>query len=62
MVSAINDALKGYKIPGHDKARIVGLDREKAKITNALGKFKNGWNEYGVSIVFDGCTNVKASH
>ena len=32
---------------------------EKAKIQNALGKFTNAWNEYWVSIVSDGWTNVK---
>ena len=37
----------------------MGLDKEKAKIQNALGKFTNSWNEYGVSIVSDGWTNVK---
>ena len=33
MVSAINDAPKGYKSPGYEKSRTVGLDHEKAKIT-----------------------------
>ena len=37
----------------------MGLDKEKAKIQNALGQFTNAWNEYGVSIVSDGWTNVK---
>ena len=45
--------------PGYDKARTVGLDRERAKINSALGKFTNDWSNYGVSIVSDGCTNVK---
>ena len=37
----------------------MGLDKQKAKIQNALGKFTNAWNEYGVSIVSDGWTDVK---
>jgi hypothetical protein len=59
MVQAINGAPKGYRSPGYDKARTVGLDRERAKIQGALGKFTNEWNLNGVSIVFDGWTNVK---
>jgi len=54
MVGTINDAPKGYKSLGYDKARSLGLDHEKAKIALALGKFTNFWNDYGVSIVFDG--------
>ena len=41
MVSAINDAPKGYKSHGYDKARTVEIDHEKAKITYALGKLTN---------------------
>ena len=37
----------------------MGLDRERAKINSSLGKFTNDWSNYGVSIVFDGWTNVK---
>jgi hypothetical protein len=59
MVQAINGAPKGYRSPGYDKARTVGLDRERAKIQGALGKFTNEWNLNGVSIVSDGWTNVK---
>ena len=59
MVDAFLGAPKGYKSPGYDKARTVGLDIEKGKIKNALGQFTNSWNEYGVSIVSDGWTNVK---
>ena len=47
MVEAIRTAPAGYKSPGYDKARTVGLDKEKAKIQNALGKFTNAWNQYG---------------
>lgn len=59
MVAALQTAPQGYKGPGYDKARTVGLDKEKAKIHNALGLFTNAWNDYGVSIVSDGWTNVK---
>jgi hypothetical protein len=59
MVQAINGAPKGYRSPRYDKARTVGLDRERAKIQGALGKFTNEWNLNGVSIVSDGWTNVK---
>lgn len=59
MIEALQTAPQGYKSPEYDKARTVGLDKEKAKIYNALGLFTNAWNEYGVSIVSDGWTNVK---
>ena len=59
MVQAISCAPKGYQSLGYEKARTVGLDREKAKINNALGKFTNDWTNYGVCIVSDGWTNVK---
>jgi len=59
MVSAINDAPTGYKSPGYDKARTVGLDHEKAKISHSLNKMTSSWTDNGVSIVSDGWTNVK---
>ena len=59
MVSAINDAPKGYKSPGYSKVRTVGLDHEKEKITHSLSRMTSSWNEHGVSIVSDGWTNVK---
>jgi hypothetical protein len=31
MVQAINGAPKGYRSPGYDKARTLGLDRERAQ-------------------------------
>ena len=58
MVAAIRGAPAGYMSPGYDKARTVGLDKEKAKIQTALGQFTNEWNDTGVSIVSDGWTNV----
>ena len=62
MVKAINDAPKGYRSLGYDKARTVGVDRERAKINSALGKFTNDWSNYGVSIVLMGGQMLKASH
>lgn len=59
MVSAINDAPKRYKSPRYDKARIVGLDHEKAKISHSLSRMTNSWTDHGVSIVSDGWTNVE---
>ena len=59
MVSAINDAPKGYKSPRYDKARTVGLDHEKAKISLSLNRLTSSWTDHGVSIVSDGWTNVK---
>jgi hypothetical protein len=59
MVQAINGAPKGYRSPGYDKARTLGLDNKRAKIQGALGKFTNEWNINGVSIVSDGWINVK---
>jgi hypothetical protein len=58
-VQAINSAPKGYKILKYDKARTLGLDRERAKIQAARGKFTNDWNRHGESIVSNGWTNVK---
>eukprot|EP00253_Pinus_taeda_P030171 PITA_30171 len=59
MVSAINDAPKGYKSPGYDKARTVRLDHVKAKISHSLNIMTSSWTDHGVSIVSDGWTNVK---
>eukprot|EP00253_Pinus_taeda_P030175 PITA_30175 len=59
MVSAINDTPKGYKSPRYDKARTIGLDHEKAKISHSLSRMTNSWTEHGVFIVSDGCINVK---
>jgi hypothetical protein len=59
MVQAINGAPKGYRSPRYDKARTLGLDRERAKIQGALGKFTNEWSQLGVSIVSNGWINVK---
>ena len=59
MVEAIRTAPAGYKSPEYDKARTVGLDKEKSKIQTTLGQFTDAWNDYGVSIVSNGWTNVK---
>jgi hypothetical protein len=59
MVQAINGAPKEYRSSGYDKARTLGLDKERTKIQGALGKFTNDWNRHGVSIVSDDWSNVK---
>eukprot|EP00253_Pinus_taeda_P036712 PITA_36712 len=59
MVFAINDAPKGYRSPRYDKARTIGLDHEKEKISLSLSRMALSWTEHGVSIVSDGWTNVK---
>eukprot|EP00253_Pinus_taeda_P002041 PITA_02041 len=59
MVSAINDAPKGYKSRGYEKAITVGLDHEKAKISHSLNRMTSSWTDHGVSIVSNGWTNVK---
>jgi len=59
MVSAINDAPKGYKSLGYDKVRTIRLDHEKAKISHSLTRMTNSWRKHGVYIVSVGWTNVK---
>ena len=50
-VEAIRTAPVGYKSPGYEKARTVGLDKEKAKIQNALGKITNAWKVWGINCI-----------
>jgi hypothetical protein len=52
MVVAIK-ARKAYKSLGHEKVRIVLLDRERAKIQRDFVWFTDEWAESGVSIVFE---------
>ena len=59
MIEALQTNPQGYKGPRYDKVRTMGLDKEKAKIHNALELFTNAWNDYGVSILSNGWTNVK---
>jgi hypothetical protein len=59
MIQAISNAPKEHRSPKHYKVRTMGLDRERSKIHNALGQFRNDWTKYGVSKVSDGWTNVK---
>jgi hypothetical protein len=44
MLQVINGAPKGYMSPEYDKVGTLGLDKERAKIQGALGKFTNDWN------------------
>jgi hypothetical protein len=46
MLQAINGSPKGYKSPGYDKARTMGLDKKRAKIHSVLGQFTNDSNKY----------------
>jgi hypothetical protein len=62
LVKGINEAPKGYKSPSYEKARIVLLDRERAKIQRALTWFTNDWGDFGLSIVLDSWTNVRNQH
>jgi hypothetical protein len=59
MVIAIKNARKGYKSLMYDKAKTQLLEKEKAKLHNALVQFRNDWDKYGVSIVYDRWTDVK---
>jgi hypothetical protein len=40
MVYAMNNVPKGYSILEYDKAKTMGIDKERAKIVNALGQFE----------------------
>jgi len=62
MIKAINEALKGYKIPNYNKARTMLLEREKVKTQRALTCFTNERVDCGVSIVSDGWTNIRNQH
>jgi hypothetical protein len=44
MLQVINGAPKGYMSPEYDKVGTLALDRERAKIQGALGKFTSDWN------------------
>jgi hypothetical protein len=62
MLQVINGAPKGYRSPEYDKAGTLGLDRERAKIQGALGKFTNDWNRHRVSIDLIVGKMCKAGH
>ncbi|XP_026438026.1 uncharacterized protein LOC113336291 [Papaver somniferum] len=59
MVSAINNAPKGYKSPSYEKARTSLLDKEQMLVKQALNPLVSDWQAHGVSIVSDGWSNVK---
>ncbi|XP_077228615.1 uncharacterized protein LOC143861602 [Tasmannia lanceolata] len=58
MITAAN-FVPGYKLPSYEKARTTLLDHEKENVTKDLGVVREKWPEHGLSIVFDGWTNVK---
>ncbi|CAN6243746.1 unnamed protein product [Urochloa humidicola] len=59
MVTAINNAPKGYKGPGSEKARTTLLDALKRSVDNDLSTVRDTWLPQGVSVVSDGWTNIK---
>jgi hypothetical protein len=59
MISAVNRAPKGYKLPSYEKARTTLLDQCRRGVENDLAPFKDSWYTQGVSIVSDGWSNVK---
>ena len=62
MVQSINGAPKGYRSPGYDKAGTMGLDRERAKINRAFGKFTNDCPTMGYPLYLMGRQMLKAIH
>ncbi|XP_077219745.1 uncharacterized protein LOC143853935 [Tasmannia lanceolata] len=59
MITAINNAPKGYKSPNYEKVRTTLLDKEQTKMRQALSPLMEDWNTHGVSIVSDGWSNQK---
>lgn len=59
MISALRKAPAGYKAPSSGKGRNVLLDECVRDIEKDLTPFKDTWYSQGISIVFDGWTNVK---
>ncbi|KAL7184660.1 hypothetical protein ACSBR2_026747 [Camellia fascicularis] len=59
MVTAINDAPKGYKSPNYEKVRTNLLDKEQHKVQQSLNPLMQDWSIHGVSIVSDGWSNLK---
>ncbi len=59
MITAINNAPKGYKAPSYEKERTVLLDECKRDVEKDLAMIKDTWYTQGVSIVSDGWSNVK---
>ncbi|CAL5328732.1 unnamed protein product [Camellia sinensis] len=59
MVTAINNAPKGYKSPNYEKVRTNLLDKEQSKVQQSLNPLMQDWSIHGVSIVFDGWSNLK---
>ena len=62
MVQAINGAPKGYMSPGYDKARTVGLDRERDEITLLLESLQMISPTMGYPLYLMGGQMLKESH
>jgi hypothetical protein len=61
MISAVSK-VPGYKPPSYEKARTTLLDSEKECVHRELNEFREKFEEFGVSIVSDGWTNIKNKH
>ncbi|KAF2302566.1 hypothetical protein GH714_037795 [Hevea brasiliensis] len=57
MITAINNAPKGYKAPSYEKARTILLDECKRDVEKDLTMIKDTWYTQGVSIVSNGWSN-----
>ncbi|KAL7206240.1 hypothetical protein ACSBR2_019031 [Camellia fascicularis] len=59
MVTAINNAPKGYKSPNYEKVGTNLLDKEQSKVQQSLNPLMQDWSIHGVSIISDGWSNLK---
>ena len=59
MITAINNAPKGYKSPNYEKMRTSLLDKKQGKVKHALNPLMQEWATNGVSIISDGWSNLK---
>ncbi|KAL7225591.1 hypothetical protein ACSBR1_020873 [Camellia fascicularis] len=59
IVTAINNAPKGYKAPSFENARTTLLDEVQTSVEKELILVKDTWYTDGVSIVSDGWSNVR---
>ncbi|GFY88715.1 hypothetical protein Acr_06g0006550 [Actinidia rufa] len=59
MVTAIKNEPKGYKSPNYEKVRTSLLDKQQGKVKHALSPLMQEWATNGVSIIYDGWSNLK---